>query len=78
MKTRFLILVMTALLMQSCVWKQSQKEKIEQVNNSALYDPPSVTLIKNKEYQFEEGVISGRGQIYHSNYSYIRALIIGK
>jgi hypothetical protein len=48
------------------------------LNNSALYDPPTVTLIEGQEYQFNEGVVTGRGQIFHSHYSYMRAIVIGK
>ena len=48
------------------------------MNNSPLYDPPTVTLIEGQEYQFKEGTITGRGQIFHSHYWYLRALVIGK
>lgn len=75
---KFLVLAMTALLMQSCVWRSSQSEETALLNNSALYDPPTVTLIEGQEYQFNEGVVTGRGQIFHSHYSYMRAIVIGK
>ena len=48
------------------------------MNRSALYDPPTVTLIEGAEYQFKEGVFVGDGQKFHSDYSYRRAIIIGK
>lgn len=75
---KFLVLAMTALLMQSCAWRSSQSEETVLLNNSALYDPPTVTLIEGQEYQFNEGVVTGRGQIFHSHYSYMRAIVIGK
>ncbi len=65
-------LPMVALL-QSCVWNDSQND----LNESALYDPPTVTLIEGFKYPFVEGTLMGRGQKFHSDYSYRRAVIIG-
>ena len=65
-------LPMVALL-QSCVWNASQNA----LNESALYDPPTVTLIEGFKYPFVEGTLMGRGQKFHSDYSYRRAVIIG-
>ena len=78
MKMKFIALVIAALLLTSCVSKSSQRESETQQNNSALYDPPTLTLIKGKSYQFKEGVIEGRGQKFHSHYSYVMALLTGK
>lgn len=78
MKMRSLILLPVALLLTSCGWKSSAKERDALINISSLYDPPSVTLIEGKEYQFEEGVIIGNGQKFHSHYRYMRAIAIGK
>jgi hypothetical protein len=36
-----------------------------------------VTLVQGKTYQFKEGTLTGRGQKFHSDYSYRRAVIIG-
>jgi hypothetical protein len=48
-------------------------------NASALYDPPTVTLIEGQTYQFKEGVLVGRkDHKFHSDYSYRRAVIIGE
>ena len=47
------------------------------LNESAIYDPPTVTLIKGYDYPFKEGNLMGRGQKFHSDYSYRRAIIIG-
>lgn len=69
---------MMVLPLQSCASKFFQKERSELLNNSALYDPPTVTLIEGREYHFSEGTITGRGQIFHSHFSYMRAIIIGK
>ena len=78
MKMKFIASVIAALLLTSCASKSSQRESETQQNNSALYDPPTLTLIKGKSYQFKEGVIEGRGQKFHSHYSYIMALLTGK
>ena len=47
------------------------------LNESAIYDPPTVTLIKGYDYPFTEGNLMGRGQKFHSDYSYRRDIIIG-
>ena len=47
------------------------------LNESAIYDPPPITLIKGYDYPFTEGNLMGRGQKFHSDYSYRRAIIIG-
>ena len=44
---------------------------------SALLDPPTVTLKPFVNYEFAEGVLKGRGQKFHSDYSYRRAIVIG-
>ena len=75
---KFIASVIVAHLLTSCASKSSLKESETQQNNSALYDPPTVTLIKGKAYQFKEGVIKGRGQKFHSHYSYVMALLTGK
>lgn len=67
-----------ALLLTSCGWKSSTKERDASTNTSALYDPPLVTLIKGEEYQFKEGVLTGRGQKFFSEYRYLRAIVVGK
>ena len=71
-------LVILAMLMTSCGLRRSQTESAEQLNRSSLYDPPTITLIEGKEYQFEEGTLEGRGQKFHSHYSYMRALQVGE
>ncbi len=47
------------------------------LNESALYDPPHITLKEGVEYRFSEGVLIGRGQKFHSEWSYRRAVVIG-
>ena len=73
-KTKLIISLPTVLLLPSCASKGSR----DALNKSALYDPPTVTLISGVEYQFNEGVLVGSGQKFHSDYSYQRAIIIGK
>jgi len=65
------------ILLQSCGWKDCQKENSVSLNRSALYDPPTVTLVEGQEYSFKEGTLVGSGQKFHSDYSYQRAVIIG-
>lgn len=67
-------LLLMAVLLPSCALNDSPKG----LNESALYDPPTVTLINGRFYQFKEGILPGRGQKFHSDYSYRRAIIIGK
>ena len=45
------------------------------INSSALYDPLQIHLIPGKMYEFQEGFLEGRGQIFHSDYSF-RSMII--
>jgi hypothetical protein len=71
------VLLLMLLLLPSCGLSGWGKDSLESANNSALFDPPTVTLLPNKVYQFKEGTLSGRGQKFHSDYSYRRALIIG-
>ncbi len=72
-KILLMIWLPTAVLLQSCALKDSQRG----LNESALYDPPTVTLIDGVTYPFAEGTLKGRGQKFHSDYSYRRAIIIG-
>jgi len=65
-----LVLVMASV---SCGWNDSRKGSSE----SALYDPVTVTLKPLTQYHFVEGQLAGRGQKFHSQYSYQRAIIIG-
>ena len=66
-----------ALALQSCGLSNSEKDAKDLLSKSALYDPPTVTLIPGRVYQFKEGTLTGTGQRYHSQYSYQRALVIG-
>ena len=63
------------LLLPSCGLRGLQSDS--NLNESALYDPPTVTLIEGVRYHFNEGQVEGRGQKFHSDYSYRRAVIIG-
>ena len=72
---KWISLLLMVLLLQSCGWSVCRKD--ERLNSSALYDPPTVTLLPDKVYLFQEGTLSGRGQKFHSDYSYRRAIIIG-
>ncbi len=65
------LLLMLPLLINCGSTGLNKKEK-ESLNSSALYDPPSITLIEDKEYQFEEGVVKGRGQKFISTYEYVK------
>lgn len=78
MKMKYFGSVFLAMLLQSCASKPLQPEETERLNSSALYDPPVVTLIPGHEYQFAEGIITGTGQKFHSDFYYLRALTIGK
>jgi hypothetical protein len=75
-KMKSTISLLTALLLPSCVSRDYLDASA--LNRSALYDPPTVTLINGAEYRFKEGTFVGSGQKFHSDYSYRRAIIIGK
>jgi hypothetical protein len=68
-------LLVTAALLQSCAWSGWRNDS--PVNNSALFDPPHITLLEGVAYKVQEGTVIGRGQKFHSEYSYQRAVIIG-
>jgi hypothetical protein len=74
LRMRLMSLLLMAVLLPSCALNDS----LRGLNESALYDPPTVTLIDGQFYQFQEGILPGRGQKFHSDYSYRRAIIIGK
>lgn len=71
---KLITLLLMVPLLPSCGWSVCRKDTLE---NSALYDPPTVTLVQGKVYQFNEGTLAGRGQKFHSDWSYRRAVIIG-
>ena len=75
---KYLLMLIMAMPLASCGSNSFGSEGIEQINRSAIYDPPTITLLKNKEYQFAEGVLVGDGQKFHSHYSYLRAVITGE
>ena len=68
-------LALVLMLPMSCASNSFNKEQRALLNQSALYDPHSVTLIPNKEYQFEEGVLIGRGQVFHSQFEHTRQIL---
>ena len=72
-KMKLIALLPMVALLQSCGLKGSRRA----LNESAMYDPPTVTLIEGFKYPFVEGTLMGRGQKFHSDYSYRRAIVIG-
>ena len=73
-RMKWILLLLTPLLFQSCASNDSRSD----LNKSALYDPPTLTLIQGQEYQFVEGRLVGRkNHKWHSDYSYRRAIVIG-
>lgn len=72
---KLIALLLMVLLLPSCALKDLAGDS--KLNESSLYDPPTVTLIKGYDYPFEEGNLMGRGQKFHSDYSYRRAIIMG-
>lgn len=67
--------LMVALL-QSCGLNGLRNDSA--ANSSAMYDPPTITLVEGETYQFCEGSLVGReNHKFHSDYSYRRAVIIG-
>ena len=74
-KMKLISSLLLVLLLPSCVLKDLVGDSA--LNESAIYDPPTITLIKGYDYPFTEGNLMGRGQKFHSDFSYRRAIIIG-
>jgi len=73
---KLMTLLPTVALLQSCGLSGLQNDS--SANSSAMYDPPTITLVEGGEYQFCEGSLVGRANHkFHSDYSYQRAIIIG-
>ena len=75
LKMKLTALLLMVVLLPSCALKDLVGDSA--LNESAIYDPPTVTLIQGYDYPFKEGNLMGRGQKFHSDYSYRRAIIIG-
>ena len=74
-KMKLISSLLLVLLLPSCKLKDLVGDS--SLNESAIYDPPTITLIKGYDYPFKEGNLMGRGQKFHSDFSYRRAIIIG-
>ena len=74
-KMKWIVLLLMVALLPSCALNDLVGDSA--LNESAIYDPPTITLIKGYDYPFTEGNLMGRGQKFHSDYSYKRAIIIG-
>ncbi len=74
-KMKLISSLLLVLLLPSCKLKDLVGDS--SLNESAIYDPPTITLIKGYDYPFKEGNLMGRGQKFHSDYSYRRAIIVG-
>ena len=75
LKMKLTALLLMVVLLPSCVLNDLVGDSA--LNESAIYDPPTVTLIQGYDYPFKEGNLMGRGQKFHSDFSYRRAIIIG-
>ena len=74
-KIKLISLLLMVVLLPSCKLRDLVGDS--SLNESAIYDPPTITLIKGYDYPFKEGNLMGRGQKFHSDFSYRRAIIIG-
>jgi hypothetical protein len=70
-----LLLLPLQMLLVSCGSSDSWSENRDTLNNSALYDPSQIRLIEGQTYQFQEGTLKGRGQVFHSDYAFREMLI---
>ena len=75
LKIKLISSLLLVLLLPSCGLNDLVGDSA--LNESAIYDPPTITLIKGYDYPFTEGNLMGRGQKFHSDFSYRRAIIIG-
>lgn len=73
LKMNWIGLLLLATVLVSCGSSVSRRD----LNESALYDPDHVTLKEGAYYTFQEGVLIGRLQRFHSQFSYQRAIIVG-
>jgi hypothetical protein len=72
------VLLLSVILLPSCGLIDSMRGiPASEANASALFDPPTVTLKPSITYDFAEGTLKGRGQKFHSDHSYRRAIVIG-
>lgn len=72
---KYLSYLLMPLLLISCASDVLNNDERKILNSSALYDPPSVTLLDGQSYQFKEGVLVGRGQKFYSQHAYTQALV---
>ncbi len=68
------ILLLLPFALVSCL---AVSKRDASLNRSALYDPPMVHLEKGTIYHFTEGDLTGTGQIFHSDYAYAYAFLLG-
>jgi hypothetical protein len=73
---KWIPLLLAVLALTNCASKYSAKDIVE--NERGLHDPETIHFLDGVEYQFVEGTLQGRGQRFHSDYSYRRAVIIGE
>jgi hypothetical protein len=75
---KLIVLLLSVTLLPSCgLIGYIRGISASEANASALFDPPTVTLKPSITYDFAEGTLEGRGQKFHSDYSYRRAIVIG-
>ena len=74
-KIKLISSLLMVVLLPSCNLRDLAGDS--RLNESAIYDPPTITLIKGYDYPFVEGNLMGRGQKFHSDFSYRRAIIVG-
>jgi hypothetical protein len=72
-KMNWIVSLLLVMGLVSCVSSGSRSGS----NESALYDPSHITLKPSVRYEFVEGQLEGRGQKFHSQNSYERAIVIG-
>ena len=77
MNLKLMSLALVPLSLNSCGSSVLQEESIEAINNSALYDPSSVTTKPGQTYFFEEGTLTGSGRKWYSQAAFSRALSVG-
>ena len=75
LKMKLIALLLMVALLPNCALNDLVGDSA--LNESAIYDPPTITLIQGYDYPFKEGNLMGRGQKFHSDYSYRRAIIVG-
>lgn len=73
MKLALMALLPVLLTCNSCLSTGNSS-----LNYSGLHSPVQIHLLKGRQYQFQEGNLTGNGEAYHSDWAYRMAVLTGQ